>query len=125
MASLGDKSVKERRYPTMSPRHHRSLERVVESFDQLVDAVSVWLLFTAQSSDQLVLARATISDMLRLKRTLQKEMKLKSGNGERLWQVVHTVITVVVNHALNWLSKPSHYLRRREHIVCSRLFVRR
>jgi len=109
----------------MSPRHHRSWERVVESFDQLVDAVSVWLLFTAQSSDQLVLARATISDMLRLKQMLRKGMKLKSGNGERLWQVVNTVITVVVNHALNWLSKPSHYQWRREHIVCSRLFVRR
>ena len=98
----------------MPKKKHPSLERVDELTEQLVIATSEYLLLKAQNSEQLVLASARIKDLRKLLQVLRKELKSETGNGEKVWQLVNVVVSIVIKYILDKLSDSSNYKLRRE-----------
>ena len=109
----------------MSSKHHQSLERVDEHMEQLVLATIDYLLLNARTPEQLVLTSVWIKDLRNVWTMSHKKLGSSTSSGERVWQVVNTVITAVIHYVLDRASISSHYILCREQTMfCSRLFTK-
>ena len=98
----------------MSKKLRHSLEKVDESVEQLISVTIEWLSLQSHTAQQLVLNAERIKALKRLKKLMRKELKSEAGNGERVWQVVNTVIAAVTRYIIDRMSDSIQYKLRRE-----------
>jgi hypothetical protein len=112
----------------MSKEIQHSLEKVDEAVDQLISIAIEWLSLHTHTPEQLVLNAERIKALHRLQKLMHKELKSEVGNGERVWQVVNTILATVTHFVLDRMSDSIQYKLRREPAViflCSRLYPKK
>lgn len=98
----------------MSKKTQHSLEEVDEAIDQLISVTIEWLSLESHTTEQLVLNAERIKALHRLQKLMRKELKSEAGNGERVWQVVNTIIAAVTRFIVDRLSDSIQYKLCRE-----------
>lgn len=92
-----------------TPKRH-SLDTVVESIAQLIAVTKQWMMSQeTRSTQQLVLTTERVKALDGLERLIRKELRSKTCNSERVWQLVNIVIATVTRYALDRMSDFIHY----------------
>jgi hypothetical protein len=108
----------------MTRKKLHSPEKVDDAVDQLISVTIEWLCLQSHTTQQLVLNAERIKALQRLQKLMRKELKSEVGNGERVWQVVNTIIASVTHYILERMSDSIQYKLCREqgeNNLCSRL----
>lgn len=103
-----------------SARGQHSLDKVVESIEQLISVTKQWIMSQeTRSTQQLVLNAERIKALDSLERLVRKELKSRKGSSERVWQLVNVVVATVTRFVLDRLSDSTQYKLRRKQWVFS------
>ena len=111
----------------MSKKMQHSLEEVDKAVDQLISVTIEWLSQQPYNAQQLVLNSERIKALHRLRKIMRKELKSEVGNGERVWQLVNTIIATVTHFILDRLSDSIQYplCREPDIFICAHGFSKK
>jgi hypothetical protein len=98
----------------MLDSNHRTLDRVAEMVDQLIDQTIALLVLRTHNPDQLVLNVTREQALRGLQQILDDEMASAQVSGERAWQFVSAILATAVACIVDTMSDSTPYKHCRE-----------